>query len=212
LFDLVFKNLCQLEGEKMKKWSVFLCTTIFLLGPVAIANALPFSQTFDWDEETKDGRTATKVFDNGTPVTYQHDVLFNPPAQSITSAALTLSHYGNEYPDKEAWILFEDENSAVQIGLLENSDGVWKDQTFTLAPSLYSDILGLNWILELRLAEGSGDNNTDNIYLDKSVLSGTYEPVADRGSDPVPEPATMLLLGSGLVGLAALGKKKFRRT
>ena len=68
-------------------------------------------------------------------------------------------------------------------------------------------------------AEGTGSWSTFDIYL--SGLQGTGGPngVAishftgyNAAGSPVPEPATLLLLGTGLVGLASFGRKKLLTT
>jgi len=47
--------------------------------------------------------------------------------------------------------------------------------------------------------------------VDGSDITSAWFASTGTNETPVPEPGTMMLLGSGLVGLAAWGRKKFRK-
>ena len=54
-------------------------------------------------------------------------------------------------------------------------------------------------------------NGSGNFTADPFLITHLDDiaPLSGAGSQPVPEPATMLLLGSGLIGLVGYGRKKF---
>ena len=65
------------------------------------------------------------------------------------------------------------------------------------------------WLTSPKTLEG--ESSILKSYPNGTVWTQVGSIACNYTGHPVPEPATMLLLGSGLVGLAGFGRKKFRK-
>jgi hypothetical protein len=176
--------------------------TVTLIISAGAAQAALFSDTHNFSGSgTLDGRDYIEIASgNANPYvfSYTHNVTFIPPAASITSAQIVLSHNGNSNSGNgELWFLAG--TNQTMIGQLDRSTqgNNWVDQVFVLPTSLYSAINGGSWSLQLVLTETTPGN--DKLQIDQSVLSGTYV--------PTPIPAAAWLLGSGLMGLVGIRRR-----
>jgi len=97
------------------------------------------------------------------------------------------------------------------------SGGGGVDQRFTLSSDGYyytpwqteqlvlGDAVGNDFSLTLLASDCEPTGHAGMVYLD-----GFGAAIPDQGT-PVPEPATMLLLGSGLIGLAGYARRRFKK-
>ena len=102
-----------------------------------------------------------------------------------------------------------------QIGELTGVDNaLWQFKTFDLT-NYIATVSGASWSIGFKFDETT--QGTDKFYLDKSTLFGEYTPVSNGGGydrediPSVPEPSTVVLLGSGLLGLIYVGRKRSRK-
>jgi hypothetical protein len=189
--------------RRTKMLLVMLSMSLMVLGTVSGASALPITITPDtaiqygWsgiDPINPDAADISAITGFSVANLYNQDVGLADTGAYASSYATIFSNSSTDPQDASIkWVGSGSSISGDHLYLLVK-DGQ------AVAPYWYLfDLTRLGW-------NGIDNITLDGFWPDKGALSH----VNIYGSAPVPEPSTMLLLGSGLVGLAAF-RKRFNR-
>ena len=100
--------------------------------------------------------------------------------------------------------------SSAMLGIYQDGDtqdtGEWLDLAGGYGDE-YDDFSGTLEIILSGLEKGS----MFSVFAGTAAWAAAYAPGGETDTAPVPEPATMLLLGTGLVGISGLSRKKLKK-
>jgi hypothetical protein len=179
----------------MKKLIMLLCSLGLVFGVVDIVRAISYTDVFDANHLYMSAGTSKEwTFDITDPVSDNNDG-FNPGTQDVTSASIFLN-----LEDDSKCDLWEIAN--LRVG--ENRF-FWEVNSGSTSFSINSLVsLSDSGTVSARLTAIFGD-----FYFNGATLKAEATDPAGT-STPVPEPGTILLLGTGLMGLVVASRKKIK--
>jgi len=151
--------------------------------------------------------TGASVTDNGSSLTFIPDSIAVGAASTITGSFNTLLTAGEAGTITQV-INYNPYAAGSGVITLTNTDGTVVTYTLATLTETTAGGFGLFTGTGIISTNAAGFDNTDGTLLFSTQGNGTVTFSATTNASPVPEPSTLALLGTGLVGIAGVVKRR----
>ena len=151
--------------------------------------------------------TGASVTDNGSSLTFIPDSIAVGAANTITGSFGTLLS-ANEAGSITQTINYSPYTAGSGVITLTNMDGTIVTYTLDTLTAKVDGNFSLFTGTGILSTSAAGYDNTDGTLYFSTQGNGTVTFSATTSASPVPEPSTLALLGTGLVGIAGVVKRR----